>query len=83
MYAEMRGSVTKGLSVRLRFGEPIMGVTTWPSRASQVSNGNEDMIRWFSVIGVYLAEIGMLAGAGEELEAGALRTMLMLGEWCC
>jgi hypothetical protein len=32
---------------------------------------------------MYLAEIGLLAGTGEELEAGALRTMEMFDEWCC
>ena len=83
MYAEMRGSVSKEWNIRLRFEEPIAGVTTWPSRAIQVSDKSESLRRWFDGISIYLEEIGMLAGAGEELEAGALRTMLMLGEWCC
>ena len=83
MYAEMKGSVSKGLDIRLRFGEPIVGVTTWPSRPSQLSDKNGNVRNWFDIIGIYLEEIGMLAGAGEELEAGALRTMLKLDEWCC
>ena len=31
---------------------------------------------------MYLAEIGLLAGAGEELEVDALRTMVRFDEWC-
>jgi hypothetical protein len=32
---------------------------------------------------MYLLEIEVLAGAGEELEDVALRTMITFDEWCC